>query len=310
MKRVIVARTPRWVGLLLLLVPSSACAQSVTASATPDRARVLLSESIRVTLAFEGPAPLRVELPERLLSVETDRDWRIRSTGPAAVTPLPAGKERWSQVYRLDPFVPGESLLVAFAPVKVNGREVTPAAFSVAVSSAVAEVKAEAARPVTGIEELPSPPIDDTVSAAPWLWAAGALLVLAVALLVWRLRRPPPPVPPHEWALAAFGRLDRDRLSGAALVERVAAVVREFIDRRFGIPAPKLTTAELLAAAQQADWPAGQTAALQQLLEICDRAKFAGDVPDDEACRELRAAARDWVQAASPAPSAGERTEP
>ena len=79
------------------------------------------------------------------------------------------------------------------------------------------------------------------------------------------------------------------------LVERVAAIVREFIDRRFGIPAPRLTTPELLAATEKASRPVEETDALRGILDFCDRAKFAGDIPDDDGCRSLLARSRDWV---------------
>src|SRR5439155_94444 len=81
-------------------------------------------------LTVEGPAPLRVELPKQVLAPETERDWKIQPAGPAAVAPLPGGRERWAQAFRLDPYVAGE-FRVEFAPVKVNGREVTPAGFDV-----------------------------------------------------------------------------------------------------------------------------------------------------------------------------------
>src|SRR5262249_53342534 len=136
---------------------------------------------------------------------------------------------------------------------------------------------------------------------------AWALVSVAVALLVvlvavfWHLRRRPPPVPPREWALGAFDRLERDGVSGAAFVERVAAILREVIDRRFGIPAPGRTTPELLVAAERADGPGEEADALRGILDRCDRAKFAGDVPDDDGCRDLLARCRQWVDDVSPA---------
>ena len=112
-------------------------------------------------------------------------------------------------------------------------------------------------------------------------------------------------MPPAEWAAAAFDRLERDGAAGAALVEGVAAVVRGFVERRFGIPAPKLTTQELLAAAVAGGWPVEQTEPLRALLDECDRAKFAGDVPDDDGCRGLLARGRDWVHGVDPDPRPG-----
>ncbi len=280
--------------LLLLLLPSLASAQDVSASITQDQKKIRLSESVRVTLTIEGPAPLRVELPKPLLSPESDRDWKIQPLATATVTPAGAKREKWSQAFRLDPYVAGE-WYVQFAPLKVNNRETVGPGCEVQVNSTIGEAKAEAARPVTPIEELPTPPPIRTDSVAVWWWVTGALVVLVVAGVGWRLRRKPAPIAPGDWATAAFARLERDGVGGAALVERVATVLREFIDRRFGIPASRLTTPELLAAAEQAGRPVEETDALRRVLDRCDRAKFAGDVPDDNGCRDLLAGARQWV---------------
>jgi hypothetical protein len=274
---------------------------AITATAKSDKTTVRLSASIRVTLTVEGPAPLRVEVPKHLLVPESDRDWKVQAVGSPAVTPAGAGRERWEHVYRLDPFA-DKTLRVEFAPLKVNGREVKPDGFNVEVTT-TAEAKEETARPVTPIEELPPPP-PPTTSSLVWWWVASTLLMVVVAAVAWRVRRQPKPVPPREWAGAAFDRLEQNT-AGAALVEGVAAVVRGFIDRRFGIPATKLTTAELLAAAEQAGWPVEQTDPLRLLLDDCDRAKFAGDVPDDDGCRDLLARGREWVNLVSPDPRPG-----
>jgi hypothetical protein len=294
-------------GFLLLFLPTAAAAQDVTVAVQTDRPgqekKLGLSESIRATVTVEGPAPLRVELPKPLLAPEADRDWKIQPVGPAAIAPADGKRERWSQTFRLDPYVPGETY-VLFAPLKVNGREVAGPGFAVTVVKTVAETKAEAARPVTGIEELL--PVGDPggESLPPWVWAlvsVGVAFVAILAAVVWRRRLRAPPVPPRDRALSALDRLERADVPRAALVERAAAILREFIDRRFGVPAPRLTTPELLAAGEKAEWPADATAALGDILGRCDRAKFAGDVPGDADCRELLAQCRAWVRRAAPA---------
>ncbi len=290
--RVVVA----WLaGAWLVLLPAWLPAQSITPLATPNKSRIRLSESIQVTLTFEGPTPLRVQLPNQLLTREADLEWRIRPLGPATVTPVPEARERWSQVYRLDPYVPGNSLLVGFAPVKVNDQAITPPGFRVAVDSTVPEAKIEAARPVTGIEELPPPLSNPVKPLGSWVWVAVILGIAFLALLVWYRRRPAAPAAPEVWARSAFDRLERSGLRDAPLLERVSAILREYIEQRFGIPAPRLTTAELLATPQAAGWAIENANSLRRLLEVCDRAKFAGDIPDDDGCGRLLAAGRSWI---------------
>jgi hypothetical protein len=270
----------------------------VTARVAADRTSVRLSESVRATLTVEGPAPLRVEPPKAPLDPVSDRDWKVQPVGPPAVSAAAGGRQTWAQAFRLDPYVPGEKLPVVFAAVRVNGREVAPGGFEVTVVSTVA--KTDPPRPATGIEELPPPPIDTPVSPSPW-WAAGAVAVVALAAVVaWRLRRKPAPVPPELWAAAEFDEVERADLAPAARVERAAAVLREFVARRLGVPAPTLTTAELLAAVGQAGRPAGEVEALRAVLDRCDRSKYAGDVPADGG-REVVAECRRWVEVVGPA---------
>ena len=92
------ARPRPWPGFVAALVcaisASPLRAQTVTAAATADRTTIRLSENLWVTFAVEGPAPLRVELPENLLAAESMAAWRIRPLGGywlLAVAPHAAG---------------------------------------------------------------------------------------------------------------------------------------------------------------------------------------------------------------------------
>jgi hypothetical protein len=293
--------------LLLLLLSQAAFAQAPTATFTGDRKEMRLSESLRATLTIQGEAPLRVELPKPLLDPIIDRDWKIQPLGSPDVTQLPDGRERWTQTYRLDPYVPGKGMPVIFAAVKVNGREVLPGGFEVTVITTITEAKAEAAKPVTGIEELPPPPSDNAVSLSPW-WGIAVVAMAGAGVLFVRLRRKVPPVPPHEWALGMLDHLEQSEAAETEQVALLASIVREFIERRFGIAATKLTTQELLATTTA--WPAEHGESLQQILDVCDRAKFAGDVPDAAVCRELLTQCRQWVRDISVTSSSSSAGEP
>ena len=161
------------------------------------------------------------------------------------------------------------------------------------------EARPGASMGVTRIEELPAPP-DRPPPQLYWLWIAIAFAMIAALTLALRARRRPKLVPPREWATAAFDKLEHDTASIETLVNGIAATLRGFIERQFGIPATKLTTEELLVAAERAAWPVEHTDPIQRLLSECDRAKFAGDVPDDDGCRSLLARSRDWVDLVCP----------
>jgi hypothetical protein len=281
----------------LVLLPLSLRAQpsEIRAGVAVEPKRTALSGSVHVTVSIEGPAPLRVEPPKPLLSAEANPLWRIRpeKDEKPAITPAGSGRERWQQVYRLDPYQPGDGLAVTFAPFSVNGRVVRIPAVEVSVAKTVAGADASAARPVTPPEEVPPPPPPpESRAVLPWVAGAVAVACVAVLLAARARRRKAKPVPPLEWALAELAKVEE---GGAGAARRVSDVLRRFIELRFGIPATKLTTSELLAAAAQEGWPVEKADALRVVLDECDRAKFACDAPDDDGHRRLARLAVDWL---------------
>jgi hypothetical protein len=295
---------------LVLAFPALAQLPAITATATHHQKRPLeLSDTLRVVLTIEGPTPLRVEFAnkrltsgreiEQYLADESNRDWKIAPVGTATKSPLGNDRERWVQEFLLEPYVAHSTMTILFAPITVNGRVIPGPGCDVTVNPPAIEAKPSAAMTITGIEELPPTP-PPAGSSTRWIWAAVVIVLALAAAIVWRTQRRPKPLPPREWAVAALDRLERTGISGSALAEGVADTLRGLIDRRFGIPATRLTTEELLVAAEQAAWSVKQTDPLRRLLEECDRAKFAGDIPNDEGCRGLLARAREWVDLVSP----------
>jgi len=154
-------------------------------------------------------------------------------------------------------------------------------------------------RDIKGVEPVPA-------DLRPYYLAAAALLVLGVlAWLIRRWRRQPararpaaPPPPAHEVAAKALAELARRRLLQAgAFVEHyttLAAIVRTYVEQRFALRAPEMTTEEFLgASARDARLAGTHRGLLGQFLRECDLVKFARHVPtvlDGE--RALAAAAR------------------
>ena len=274
--------------LLLALITSQAA--DVTPTLTADRTDLRLSGSLRLTLAVEGPGPLRVELPAEQLDDASAANWRLRPSGPATVTELPDGRQRWSQTYRADPYLAGEAVPLGLAPINVYAAgnaqptkvELQP--LTVRVSTGVKGDLNEL-RPPTGIEELPEPPS----SAGPWTRAVGVALGLAAALVIgivaWQMarRRRPAPLTPEQWAMRELDALEQAPPEGTVFAERLSHVVRTFLERNSGVPATRLTTPELLTAINSNDTagvlPADPT---RSVLEWCDRVKFAGYLATDE----------------------------
>jgi hypothetical protein len=106
--------------------------------------------------------------------------------------------------------------------------------------------------------------------------------------MVWwrRGRRAPPPAPaPEEKALDQLQRLaNAPAHTAREFAEALSALLRRYVAERFGLPAPRQTTAEFLEACRRT--PAVRDdvrGRLQSLLERCDLAKYAAvTLPDEE----------------------------
>jgi hypothetical protein len=269
---------------VLLLALAAAQAADVTPTLTADRTDLRLSESLRLTLAVEAPGPMRVEFPQELLDDASAANWRLRPAGPAIVTDLPGGRQRWSQTYRADPYLAGEAVPLGLAPVNVfaagntHPSQVELKPLTIRVTTAVKGDLAEI-RPPTGIEELPAPPSTTGSWERAVAIALGLVTALAIGIVAWRVarRRRPSPLTPEQWAVRELDALEQTPPEGAVFAERLSHVVRMFLERRSGVPATRLTTPELLTAIKSNDaagvLPADPT---RSVLEWCDRVKFAG----------------------------------
>ena len=160
-----------------------------------------------------------------------------------------------------------------------------------------------------------------------WPWFAVGVLLLAAAvgvLLVW-LRRADQRArtTAFERAIERLERLQRRGLPSTAELDawyvELSDIVRRYIEARFGLRAPELTTEEFLAeAGRSAELTPSHRSLLSAFLERCDRVKFAryspGDTESHEALQLARQFLRETRDAASqpadpsapqPAPPAG-----
>jgi hypothetical protein len=171
-------------------------------------------------------------------------------------------------------------------------------------------VKPSLAREAPGPAE---PPGDLLQEPFPWrLWSLrGALAVVAFAMLLVALRRrrplvpaaaPPsaPAVTPHARARARLQRLLAQEPDGSAAIEayyvEVSALVRDYLEERFAVRAPEMTTQEFLAAHEtMRALEASHRAMLGDFLARCDLVKFASLVPEAEDRKRVLAAAERFL---------------
>lgn len=276
--------------LFILLMPSTCRTADVIPVVTIDRNAIRLSESVRITLSLEGDTPLRVDSPKELLDELSTKSWRIRPQSAAVVEDQPNGQQRWSQSFRVDPYIPGEAVHLGFAAVNVQaGTDREPKAsvwksLEVRVTTTVKGDVLSEMRGGTGIELLLEP-TDSPRSFPPWLLGTflTAFAVMAVAAWIGRRTRN------RQMALSVEQQA-LTNLDGIPNDATPADILRQYIEARTGLELLHLTTPELLQSLQPRVLPN-----LQTVLERCDLAKFSGVTPDANDRIELIEMAKRFV---------------
>ena len=128
-----------------------------------------------------------------------------------------------------------------------------------------------------------------------WPWLVAGVVVLAGAgagLVVW-LRRSEERarLTAYDRAVARLDRLRRTGLPDTGAVDgwyvELSDIVRRYIEERFALRAPELTTEEfLLEAGRSADLGRSHRELLSDFLARCDRVKFARYSPEADESRD------------------------
>ncbi len=231
---------------------------------------------------------------------------------------------RW---YRLAGWEPGHKDIES-PPVQWRrpGGELTTAPPAKVVMT-IESVLAKAGAP-TDIRDI-KPPLEPPFYWQPYYVAAAALAALiVVALAGYRVlrrrergRAAAPPRPAHEVAIEELERLRGRRLTEHGLFKEyysaLSGIVRAYLERRFSLRAPEMTTEEfLLTTARSGSLQAAHRGLLGEFLTESDLVKFARHVPTLADSERAYTAARRFVDetVAPSAPSsprtASSRREP
>jgi hypothetical protein len=120
-----------------------------------------------------------------------------------------------------------------------------------------------------------------------WIPWAAAVIVIALALLLWWLRRRQRRKPRVQIAAPArapdvWAREELDELAGAGPLEdrifyfRLSAIMRLYMEKRYGFPAAEMTTEELLPRIGQMRLPLDLAGPLTDFFRRVDPVKYAG----------------------------------
>ena len=285
----------------------------VTAIIQLDRDEVAIPATIALKLIVEFERGVEVTLPnldeairefgvlkiEKKHTVDPDGLYET-DTITCTLDPLTAGK--WT--------LPDIEIPYIDARTKLSGEE--SKLEDKAVLSGILLTVTGSPADVKGAASLPR----------PWpvtllLWAAGVLAVLlAVAWWARRKRGPvvrqarrlaplPPPIPAHIWAMAELSKLLAEKLPENGRTQefyyRINAIVREYIERRFGLRAAEQTSEEfIVAVSRSGDLFDSQKQLLRQFTSACDPVKYARATPSAGDIEWVVETARGFIQATTP----------
>ncbi|MCQ2388758.1 MAG: hypothetical protein MJ138_03505 [Kiritimatiellae bacterium] len=263
----------------------------VTVVSQPDRVDV--ARDFFVTLTISAPGEKKPALPDlrdrfRGFSVSedfpepplTDSDGTTTLVSRWRLVPEPCAKK-----YGIKPFVVGDFYT---APVRFEG----PAAREV----------------VTGGME-----IDPKKDLPPLSWrlagqiaAALCALALLAGAAVWATRKIREAVRVHKMSPLQRAYYELDKLLKKGLPGRgfykdfyveLTMVVRRYVERKYGVKAPNMTTEEFLRATGDGASALGNREALRKFLESADLVKFAGVEATPEMADGATDSARGYLKA-------------
>ena len=273
---------------------------------------VLAGDILTVVVGVTVPTGYEVEMPD-LLTNEALGEFTVRDA--RRPPDIPDGDlRRWQHTYDLDTFATGEIEIPSFevryapgngAPAGATAGVLISEPLAITVRSVLGPDDADGSfRNIRAAVDADLPPTRPAWRT--WGLVALALIIVAALARAWWTRGregavvEPPPVPPGEWARAALERLEADGLIESArfteFFDRLSAIVREYVERRFGLMAPERTTDEFLREAGHSELlSVGHRQLLEGFLRSADMIKFARQRSSVDECRTALDAAETFV---------------
>jgi hypothetical protein len=275
-----------------LLLSVAAFSQDITVSSLPDTTVMLIGDQTGFTVMATMPGNAGAELSTatdtlagKIIVLRRDpRDTVSSPDGSMTITDRYLVTSFDTGTFRIPPFyaeiTEGDSVLRYFSDasfLKVIRPDITPPDST----DVIFDIVPPRAAPVTFAEVL------------PWLVIAAIAAVVLYLLARFlprnplrRLVRPPaPPEPAHVIALRELQSLRAEELWQKGEIKeyysRLTDILRRYIDNRYGISSPELTTDETVRMLQKASVTTREQMSLvKELLSLSDMVKFAKYLPE------------------------------
>jgi hypothetical protein len=284
----------------------------VKATVTVWPPKPTLGEPIYLRLAIEAPAGISVDAPFQ--EAGDQRLGRFKVVGFVRDTQRkPDGTQHHEQTYTLEAPTSGKHRVPPLRLEMVDSRgdagkqagkpqEILTEEVPLDIAPVKTDDVNAKLRGVAG-------KLDPNVGGTNWILivslAGGALVLATGSFFLWQLLRARRRIAVKQSAYdEAIGKLRSLEVRGAPSAEQadawfveLSSIVRSYLEGRYEIRAPELTTEEFLQVAARApELTAAHRTQLSQFLERCDRVKFAGYRPDSNESIDTLAAARAFVE--------------
>jgi len=272
-----------------------------------DHTSAQIAEQLSLTLTAIAPQGVTIKLPQPAKKLG---EFEVVDVKDAIDIPVAEGRQ-WTRVYKLESLASGELEIPALTVTLTDRRHGAPrhdTLQSQPIPIRIASVLEGRADPlkfrdIKGVVDLPSNP-QSSPAWAVWLLGGAVAFALAAiaAIIVLKKRHRQPPA--DRWALAELQRLEESQLCLRGdfheLYFRLSEIIRGYVERQFGIAAPKWTTAEFMEQMRNNKaFETSQRAALAEFLAAADLVKFACVEPSGEEVTAAFSKARDFIQQAS-----------
>lgn len=275
--------------------------EPVEVTATVEPPTVAIGDTVRFTISITAPEDYQIELP----GLEEDLGgFAIKDFGTERKTRW--GKQYIEKWFLLDTYVSGAyeipAVLVEYTPTGSDlSEEIMTEPLEVIVESVLETTSGQ-----TDIYDIKPP------RSLPSRWGlillvAGILISVCLAAVAFFIMRKKmtgepiiPPKPAHEIAYRALDALEAQDLISQGLVKEffseLSLIVRHYVEDRFDIRAPEMTTEEFLESVKASDeLRTEQKKLLREFLEQSDMVKFAKYGPAPEEIKMNFVAARRFV---------------
>ena len=273
--------------------------------------QVWVGDTVEILVAVHTPEGFDVQLP----GADALGELGAQLVDSPEARPAAEGGLDWGREFSVVPFASGQlevpPVIVEYArkPEEPSAeltfeRQLRTEALAIEVQSALtARDNVAQPRDITGTL-LPQRTWGELLRAA-WLPAVVAVVAIGATILLvrrWRRRRREvPPILPEVWALRALSELEREDWIGTGRGREfyygLSEIVRAYIEKKFALAAPDMTTEEFLVALARDHSALPYDAdRLRLFLEACDIVKYAALSPRREDTQEALGTARVFVQ--------------